>query len=161
MEKSELAKTKLAGWSAEKVAAATNRVNQVGRSVGINFKSGGKVGSTRDAHRLIDLSQQHCDADIQNALVDKLFEAYHECEMDVSDREVLLKLAVEAGVERSEAKQWLQSDAAAEKVDHAAEQNRAKVDGVPSFIIHGKHHVDGAQDISEFLELFIKVREEQ
>ena len=159
VDKRELAEIKLGGMSSEKVTAMTQRVNQIGRSVGINFSSGGKIGSTRDAHRLVHLSQSK-SPDVQDALVNKVFEAYHELEKDISSQDVLGEIARDAGLDGSEVDEWLNSSVGGDLVDAKAESNRKLVtSGVPTFIIQGKHRVDGAQDVEEFLETFIKVKE--
>lgn len=159
VEKSEFAKTKLAGMSDEKVAAIRKRVDQVGLSVGIVFKSGGKIGSTRDAHRLIHLSQMKAPG-VQDAIVETLFQAYHEQEKDISSFEVLCEIATEAGLEASEVREWLESDNAGNVVDEAARKNKDVVpSGVPWFIIQKEHQVDGAQESQDFFEAFFKVKE--
>jgi predicted DsbA family dithiol-disulfide isomerase len=151
--------SKFSGMSSEQVTAMTQRVTQIGRSVGINFKSGGKIGSTRDAHRLIRLSRTK-SSDVQNALVDKLFEAYHELEKDISSQDVLREIAIDAGLEGPEVDECLNSSLGRDSVDDEALKNRKMVNsGVPTFIIQGMHRVDGAQDPQEFLEIFIKVKE--
>ena len=145
--------------SKEKVTAMTQRVNQIGRSVGINFSSGGKIGSTRDAHRLVYLSQSK-SPDVQDALVDRLFEAYHELEKDISSRDLLRDIARDVGLDGSEVDEWLNSSVGGDLVDAKAKSNREPVtSGVPMYIIQGKHRVDGAQDVEEFLQTFIKVKE--
>jgi predicted DsbA family dithiol-disulfide isomerase len=105
VDKSEVAKIKLAHLSDEQVAKIEKRVNQIGRSLGISFRSGGKIGSTRAAHHLIHLAQRENlsheegnddDEEACNtALVSRLFEAYHELKMDISARDVLRKIAVD------------------------------------------------------------------
>ncbi|KAI8242856.1 hypothetical protein K4K57_000450 [Colletotrichum sp. SAR 10_99] len=51
VDKSEVAKVRLSGMSPERQAALTLRMEQIGRSVSVNFKWGGKIGpDTRDAH---------------------------------------------------------------------------------------------------------------
>ena len=159
VDKRELAETKLSGMSSEQVTAMTRRVSQIGRSVGINFSSGGKIGSTRDTHRLVHLSQSR-SLDVQDVLVNKLFEAYHELEKDISSRHVLRDIARDAGLDGSEVDEWLDSSVGGDVVDAQAESNRKLVtSGVPTFIIQGKHRVDGAQDLEEFLQTFINVKE--
>ena len=150
---------KLSGMNSEKATAMTQRFIQIGRSVGINLKFGGKIGSTRDAHRLIHLSQTK-SSDVQNALVDKLFEAYHELERDISSQDVLREIAKNVGLDGPEVDEWLSSSLGGDNVDDEALENRKMVNsGVPLFIIQGVHRVDGAQDPQEFLEIFIKVKE--
>jgi predicted DsbA family dithiol-disulfide isomerase len=148
--------------SEEKKAAITQRVNQVGQSVGIEFRYGGKIGSTRDAHRLIYLSQSK-GIGVQDMLVEGLFEAFHELERDISDCGVLREIAVDAGLVGEEVDECLSTDMGGEVVDEEAKRNRERVNnsGVPYFIIQGIHVVDGAQDFQEFFEAFVKVKEEE
>jgi predicted DsbA family dithiol-disulfide isomerase len=151
---------KFKDWSAEKMAAASNRVEQAGRATGINFKDGGKIGSTRDAHRLIYLCQKTQTPKEQDALVEKLFEAYHEQEKDISSKEVVREIAIDAGIREIEVNEWLNSDLDGKTVDEEAQYNREKVsNGVPTFIIQGVHRVDGAQDLQELLEALVKAKE--
>ena len=139
----------------------TQRLSQIGRSVGINFKYGGRIGGTRDTHRLIHLSQTK-SLGVQDALVEKLFEAYHELEKDISSRDVLRQIAIDAGLHEPEVEEWLDSDLGGDIVDAEAMENRKMGNsGVPIFIIQGVHRVNGAQDTQEFFEIFTRVKEEE
>ncbi|KAI0430194.1 DSBA-like thioredoxin domain-containing protein [Xylaria sp. FL1042] len=163
VEKSELAKIKLADWSEEKKAAAMNRVEQAGRAMGIHFKHGGKIGPhTRDAHRLVYLSRGK-SAELTNALVEKIFEAYHELEKDISSPDVLREIALEAGLGKCEVDEWLNSSAAADSVDEEAKVFREKVtgSGVPSYFIQDVYRLDGAQDADNFMEIFVRLKEDK
>lgn len=161
MDKAELADIKLAEWSAERRAAGTKRMLQAGKSVGISFKWGGKIGSTRDAHRLMYLSRSK-SPQVQRAIVDGLYAAYHELEKDISTKDVLREISVKAGLEASEVDNWLDSDIGADSVDEEARQVRERIagSGVPTYFIRGVHRVDGAQDMSDFMDAFIKVKED-
>jgi predicted DsbA family dithiol-disulfide isomerase len=112
--------------SPEKVAAITNRVNQVGLSVGIHFKSGSKIGSTREAHRLIHLSLIK-SPEVQNTLVNKLFEAYHEQEKDISSHDVLRRIATNTGIDGEEVDDWLNSNVGRDIVNAEGLKNRERV----------------------------------
>lgn len=185
MEKSELAKIKLSHMTEQQKDALEKRVNQIGRSVDIHFKSGGKIGSTRAAHHLIHLSQTAGGHVATNELMRKLFEAYHELEMDISARDVLRQIALEAGIglnpadvdacldfcfdsspsasTSSFASSVLTTDETGNPesvVDKRARENRQRTStGVPLFIIQGEYRVDGAQDLMEFVEIFGKIRQ--
>lgn len=168
VDKSELTKTRLASWSPEKVAAARNRVEQAGRSVGIEFSWGGKIGSTRLAHTLTHLAQtriqegQMGSVQVRDKLVEGIFRAFHTLEMDVSDAKVLRGIATDAGLDEDEVDKCFNSDEAGKNIDAEAAKNRNVTSaGVPYFIIQGEHIVDGAQDLQEFVEAFIKVRESE
>ena len=160
VDKRELTESRLSGISSARATAMTQRLSQIGRSVGIDFKYGGRIGGTRDTHRLIYLSQTK-SLDVQDALVEKLFEAYHELEKDISSRDVLRQIAIDAGLNGPEVEEWLNSDLGGDIVDAEAMENRKMGNsGVPIFIIQGVHRVNGAQDTQEFFEIFTRVKEE-
>ncbi|KAJ8121058.1 hypothetical protein ONZ43_g2394 [Nemania bipapillata] len=164
VDKSELAKTRLADWSEEKKAAATRRVEQAGRAVGIHFKHGGLIGPhTRDAHRLVHFSRSKSSETTTNILVEKILEAYHERERDISSLDVLGQIALEVGLEKIEVAQWLSSNAAVDNVNEEATVFREKVAGagVPCYFIQGHYRLEGAQDANDFMEVFVKVKEEE
>ena len=146
--------------SPEQRTTLFQRMNQIGLSVGILFKAGGKIGSTRNAHRLIRLSQSK-SSDIQNTLVEQLFEAYHELEKDISSQEVLREIAIDAGLDGPEVDECLSSGSSVGEysVDYEAQKNKETVGSVPVFFIQGKHRIDGAPDPTDFMEVFVKVRE--
>lgn len=126
--------------------------------MGIHFKNGGKIGPhTRDAHRLVYLSRSR-SPEITNALVERIFEAYHELEKDISSLDVLREIALEAGMDQAELDEWASSNAAADRVDEEAKVFREKVSGsgVPSYFIQS---LEGAQDADDFMEAFVKVKE--
>ncbi|KAL8243637.1 hypothetical protein R6Q59_009895 [Mikania micrantha] len=155
VDKSEVSKVRSKGVSEEKMSAMRKRVHQIATANGIKFRFGGKIGSRRDAHRLIHFVQTNASPDMQDAFVERLFQAYHEEEMDISNRTVLEAIAVEAGLDSQSVKQWLHSEAFAIEVDEEAEINKmVAVTGVPTFITQGEYRVDGAQDLQEFFEAF-------
>lgn len=75
---------------------------------------------------------------------------------------MLRGIAVDAGLDGSEVGEWLGSNRGGDLVDAEARRNReAGVSGVPMFVIQGEYRVDGARDVEEFLEIFIKVKERE
>lgn len=139
-------------------------MNAIGRSVGIHFKGGGNIGPTQDAHRLIYNAQTQASRDQQsstkvNHLVEKIFEAYHELELDISDRDVLQKIGIETGFSEEEVHRWLYKDEGVSEVDLEAQRNKHTLgSGVPVYIIQDEHKVNGSGDVSEFLEIFSKIK---
>lgn len=160
VDKSEIADARLGSMTPEQRTKLFQRMNQIGRAVGINFQGGGKIGDTRHAHRLVHLSRTK-SPEIQNALVDGIFAAYHELEKDISSKDVLREIAIGSGLEGAAVDEWLQSDLEAANVDEEAQRNRDSLagSGVPAYIIQGSHHINGAEDAQDFMEIFIKVKE--
>lgn len=162
VDKSELVDAKLSGMTEEQRRKLFRRMDQIGKAVGINFQAGGKIGDTRQAHRLVHLSRA-AGADVQGALVDKIFQAYHELEKDITSKEVLNELAISSGIDAKQAKEWMDSGIKASEVDEEARRFREqfKDSGVPTYVIQGTHRLNGAQDPQDLMDVFIKVRENE
>ncbi|KAJ3955464.1 hypothetical protein N0V92_007999 [Colletotrichum tropicale] len=161
VDKSEVAKLRLSDMSPERQAALTQLMEQIGHSVGVNFKWGGKIGpDTRDTHRLVRLSRSE-DASVQNALIDGLCAAYHELEQDISDIGILQNAATGAGMSSVDVEKFLQSTTGLDEVNEEEIKTRelAAGSGVPNFIIREVHRLGGAQDASDFYEASVKVKE--
>lgn len=160
IDKSELSKSKLAGMTEEQKAALTKRMERIGQSVGINFRWGGKIGNTRNAHRLMHLCRSEF-SQAQKSLVTELFRAYHEQERDISCIEELKDIAAGCSLGRSAVGQMFNSDDGSDDVEKEADRYRSHAEGkgVPTYIIQGEHQLGGAQDVMDFMELFVKVKE--
>ncbi|GKT41143.1 uncharacterized protein ColSpa_01324 [Colletotrichum spaethianum] len=159
--KSHLAETKLSDMSPERRAALEQRMEQVGRFVGINFKWEGKIGpDTRDAHCLVRIGCAK-SPEVGDTIVEKLFEAYHELERDISEREVLRDIAMGAGLDVTEFNRVFDSEASLNEVDEDEKRGRevSRGAGVPMFIVQGVYRIEGAQDTSDFYEAFVQVKE--
>ncbi|KAI0137725.1 thioredoxin-like protein [Hypoxylon sp. NC0597] len=160
VDKLELAKTRLAHLTPEQHAALTQRMERAGRATGIDFKWGGKIGpDTRRAHRLVCLGSTK-GPEVRDTMVEGLFDAYQARKRDISERGALRAVAVQAGIDGAEMDAWLDSDVDADVVDEEEEKNKKMFSGsgVPAFIIQGVHRLDGVQDPTDLLEVFIKVR---
>lgn len=135
-----------------------DRLSQIGRDVGIDFKYGGKTGNTRDSHRLVQLGKSISPA-MQTRVVVELFAAYFENEQDITSHMVLKAAGLKAGLPESEVDEWLKSDRGGKEVDaEVFGAQRKHISGVPNFTINGKYEVGGAQDPTVFLNLFEKVK---
>jgi predicted DsbA family dithiol-disulfide isomerase len=85
------------------------RVIAVGKEEGIEFSFDRieRTPNTLDAHRLIWLADKE---GVQDAVVESLFLAYFTSGRDISDRQALLDVVVDAGLSRSKAETVLHSD---------------------------------------------------
>jgi len=124
----------------------------VGKSEGINFSYGGKVGPTLNSHRLIDWAKKFGEPK-QEALLLKIYSYYFEQEKDISDIGTLVKAAEEVGL--SGADDFLKTTERANEVKEEAHHNMEEnnISGVPYFNVGG-HGVSGAQEAEYFLQLF-------
>ncbi len=130
------------------------KVIAVGESEGIHFAfdKTERTPNTVDAHRIIWLAGQN---DCQDAVVEALFQAYFTEGQDIGNRQTLIDVAAEAGLERQVAEAMLNSDAGMEVIANDTEMSRRHgVTGVPFFIIDQKITLSGAQQAEVFLEAF-------
>ena len=108
--------------------------------------------NTLDAHRLIRLAERQ---GVQDAVVEALFRAYFTEGRDISDRQTLLDVVVEAGLNRHGAEAVLNGNDGLEAfTDADAQARRFRVEGVPFFIVNGTHTLSGAQQPDAFLAVF-------
>ena len=149
--------------SPEKAAYFQQRLIQIGLAEGIQFSFGGKIGHTRDAHRLIELAKTKGDGSVQTVIMDRLFKVYFEEDADITDRAMLCDVGVAAGLEADVVREWLESEEGGVEVDRQAESGREGEGGggVPRYVIQGRYSVEGAEDPSAFLEIFHRVKSEE
>ncbi|KAI1103024.1 DSBA oxidoreductase [Jackrogersella minutella] len=146
-------------FGAERLAALQQRLTMMGREEGINFGFRGKVGNTRDSHRLIQFGKTKGN-DVENRVVLELFKSYFEGDGDITSHDTLVSAAEKAGLDKGEVREWLETGKGGKEVDEEVQEAYAKdIHGVPHFTIQGKYEVDGAQDAQAFLETFAKVKE--
>ncbi|KAI0193678.1 DSBA-like thioredoxin domain-containing protein [Xylaria flabelliformis] len=143
------------------------RLATIGRQEGIQFSFQGKIGNTRSAHRAIAFSKTHANLEnesaqqVQDRFVTALFEAYFEGDIDITSHEALADVAASVGLDRAEMLAWLDSGEGGEEVDEEDRAARARgIEGVPCFTVQGVK-VDGAQDVQDLMEMFVKVKEEE
>lgn len=130
------------------------KVVAVGETEGIPFAFDRieRTPNTLDAHRLIWLAGKE---GVQDAVVEALFRAYFTQGRDLSNRQALIDVVAEAGLNRHDAEDVLKSNDGLEAIKEADEQaRRFRVEGVPFFIVNGKLTLSGAQQPEAFLAAF-------
>ncbi len=131
-----------------------SKIVVTGEAEGIHFALDRieRTPNTVEAHRLIWLADQQ---DCQDAVVEALFRAYFTEGRDISLRQILIDVVVEAGLERSRAEAMLNSDEGMAAIKEAEGLSRRhRVDGVPFFIINNEITLPGAQQPETFLDAF-------
>ena len=135
------------------------RLRSLGEANGIRFSLKGKIGNTRDAHRLVQLAKTKSNK-LENDVVAALFKSHFEEDGDLTSTEVLVAAAERAGLDKDEAKEWLQQGKGGDEVDKEVQvAYGAGVFGVPNFTINGQYEISGAQDVETFIKVFDQVKE--
>lgn len=110
-----------------------------------------QVGNTFDAHRLIHFAADHGRRD---EVVDRLFRAYLGDGRAIGERDVLVAIAAEAGLDAGAAGTMLASDDYVVAVrDDEARARMFGISGVPFFAIDERVGVSGAQPSEVLLEV--------
>ncbi|MBO1075300.1 DsbA family oxidoreductase [Roseomonas marmotae] len=121
---------------------------ELGKAEGISFRFDlmRRVPPSVDAHRLVRFAAQHGMA---APTVDLLFEAHFTQGQDIADPSVLARLAVLVGLEREAAWRFLVSGLDADAV-HAENlrAHRLGINGVPCFVMSGRHGAAGGHAIA-------------
>ena len=133
------------------------KVIAVGKEEGIDFAFDRieRTPNTLEAHRLIWLADKE---GVQDVVVEALFRAYFTEGRDISNRQTLIDVLAEAGLDRAKAEAVLKGNDAQEAMKEAEEfSRRHRVDGVPFFIVKGQITLAGAQQPEAFMEAFRQV----
>jgi predicted DsbA family dithiol-disulfide isomerase len=132
------------GRTREQALAMMKNVEDTAAKDGLTLRlTTARSGNTFDAHRVIKLAG---DRGVQGAVKARLMRGYMTDGEAIGEREVLVKLAAEAGLDAEEVRAVLASDRyAAEVREEEAAARSLGVNGVPFFVLGGKYAVSGAQ----------------
>ena len=145
------------GDSEEKMKMYTTLMTAYGVSAGINYKFGGTVANTLNAHRVIQHFQEEKGAETVNKIVDSLYRQYFEEERHPSSEETLMRACVEAGVGEEEARKVVRDEIEGlmDVKMLIQEQVANGVDSVPFVIIEGRRRdvtLQGAREVGEYVK---------
>ncbi len=153
------------GEPAARIAQAEQMVAQVdaiAAADGLTYdQSAAVLTNTIDAHRLLHAALAHGGPAVQSALKEALLAAHFTHRQDIGDVETLVRLAVEAGLPETLARDVLAGDRHADAV--RADQDMARslgVSGVPFFVVDRRYGVSGAQPVEAFADVLTRARAE-
>lgn len=125
-------------------------IEQLASRAGLTMNYAGVQNTnTFDAHRLTKVAARHGKA---NEMDERLLEAYFTANLPLADRNNLLQIAQDAGLDRSEIERALDDDTCADAVrDDERQAALLGIQGVPFFLIDGKIALSGAQPAGQLL----------
>jgi len=146
------------GISAEQIAQNRQAIGARGAAVGFRFGPRERTYNTFDAHRLLHWASIEGG---QLALKTALLKAYHGDGENVSDHGVLERLASEAGLDATRARQVLSSE---EYTDAVRERERfyqaQGISGVPAVVVEDRYLISGGQPPEVFEQTLLKIMAE-
>src|SRR5207253_98112 len=131
--------------SVERYNSGASRVAEAAASVGLDYARDKirRQPNTLDCHRLILWAGRSGNA---ARMKQRLMELYFSEGGDLTDREVLVKAAVDCGMDAEEVRELIASEEDVASVEREAQSAKeAGIDGVPCFIFGGLVAVSGAQ----------------
>ena len=146
----------------DKVQQTKDTLTRLGSAEGVQFKFGGRIGNTRDSHRLIAMAGKK-GPEVQGIVAEELFRGYYEEEQDITSHEFLIRAAKAAGLDGDEIRGGLEGNECGREVDEEVEAVKLNgTRGVPQFSITSgdmQREISGAQDTSEWMETFTAAKE--
>ncbi|GAA4972776.1 DsbA family oxidoreductase [Kineococcus glutinatus] len=138
------------GTGLEQAQGMLDSMTQAAAAEGLDFHFERAVAAnTADAHQVIHLAAGH---GLQDAVKERLLRAYFTEGEAVGDRDVLVRLAAEAGLDAAEVRAALAEDRhLADVRADEAEAAALGVRGVPFFVVDRRYGVSGAQPADQLL----------
>jgi predicted DsbA family dithiol-disulfide isomerase len=131
-------------------------ISQIGQSEGVlfRFERIRRTPSSVNAHRLVRFASRYGRA---GALVEALFSAHFTDGLDIGDVSALTAIAHASGLEGTPVRRYLIGDADTDAI-HAENlrAHRLGINGVPCFVVAGRHAIAGAQE-PEVIERLLDV----
>ncbi|WP_373492847.1 DsbA family protein, partial [Aquiflexum sp.] len=143
------------GWSLAQTQQITQQVVDMAKEEGLVFNMDKTVvANAKNAHRLLQLAKTLEKGDAKK---ERLLKAYFTEGKNIDDKETLLQLALEVGLEKGRVDACLDSEEFQDKVEQDIYESRLiGVRGVPFFVLDRKYGISGAQPKEVFVETIEK-----
>ncbi|KAF8855129.1 thioredoxin-like protein [Acephala macrosclerotiorum] len=153
------------GDSEEKMKMYITLMTAYGVSAGINYKFGGTVANTLQAHRVIQYFQEEKGPEVADKLVNSLYKQYFEEEKHPSSKDTLLQACKDAGIGEEEAKKVIddESEGLMDTKMKIKEQAGNGVDSVPFVMVEGKRRditIQGANEVEDYVKALQQIVKE-
>jgi predicted DsbA family dithiol-disulfide isomerase len=149
------------GSTPEQLRHNQEAIRARGAELGFTFDMGkrSRVYNTFDAHRLLHWAELEGR---QLELKRALFAAYFTAGRNPSDREVLVDLATQAGLDPLRAREVLESGRYADEVREREQMyGRLGIQAVPSVIFNDKYLIQGGQPVDIFEQALRQIASEE
>lgn len=148
------------GSTPEQLERNQEAIRARGATLGFTFNMDkrSRIYNTFDAHRLLHWAAHEGR---QHALKRALFAAYFTDGRDPSDREVLIDVATQVGLDPARAREVLESNQYASEVREREQfYGRQGIQAVPSVIVNDKYLIQGGQPVEVFEQALRRIAAE-
>ena len=149
------------GSTPEQLRRNQEAIRDRGADLGFTFELGkrSRVYNTFDAHRLLHWAELEGR---QRELKRALFAAYFTDGRNPSDRDVLVEVATQAGLDPVRAREVLESNSYADEVREREQfYGRQGISAVPSVIVNDKYLIQGGQPVEVFERALREIASEE
>lgn len=146
------------GIPVEQAKASNDRIIQAAADSGLHYDFNRiKPNNTRMAHEVTKYAK---DKGLEDAVAERLFVAYFEEGVDLGQKENLLRLSEEAGLDKQEVASVLEEGTYTQAVLSDQQQAGAMgISSVPFFVINDQYSVSGAQSEAYFMQALEQIKE--
>ena len=156
MDRQEYLISKFGSSDAAKTVYENIYEEGVKEGINFNFDSIEVTPNSFNSHRLLALAY---NANIQEKVLDDLFESYFLHGKDIGDPNILLQIAIKHNIDAEEFKSYLSDQENIEPL--ANEEIQAKkmgINSIPTFIVNKQIVINGAQTSENFELIFEKLK---
>lgn len=149
-------------FGADRLASKRARMAQMGDQEGFGFTFSGRIGNTRDSHRMSHLGRELGGYELEDKVQVAMMKMFFEEGGDITSYDDLIAAAEKTGIERDVARKWLEDGSGGEDVDKEVEEmERLGMKGVPRILVDDKFVIEGADDVTAMFEQLYKAKEEK
>ena len=156
MDRQEYLISKFGSSDAAKTVYENIYEEGVKEGINFNFDLIEVTPNSFNSHRLLALEYK---ADIQEKVLDDLFESYFLHGKDIGDPNILLQIAIKHNINAEEFKSYLSDQENIEPLaNEAIQAKKMGINSVPTFIVNRQIVINGAQTSENFELIFEKLK---
>jgi len=146
------------GMTATRIEETQQHLRERGEEVEFVFGKRDYIWNTFDAHRLLYWAELELGLDVQRKLKLALLNAYHTESKDPSDKQVLIDIVTDLGLDKDRAEIILTTDLFANDVRTLEQQwHELGINAVPSIVINREHLIQGAQSVDVLVGILMRL----
>lgn len=147
----------------EQAQMQMNYIGQMAKQDGLAFDiDNAKFTNTMDAHRLIKLAETKGNRDLVENVITRFYKVFFGDADNIADHDVLVNAAVEAGLNKLEVEEVLNSNKYEDVVrKDELDAYQSGVTAAPFFVINNKYGISGAQPYEVFVNALKQVLNEE
>ncbi|KAF4415002.1 DSBA oxidoreductase [Fusarium austroafricanum] len=131
-------------------------IKSLGQKEGIKYSFNGKIGNTRDIHRLLYLARSK-SPEVEERVLSIAFKSHFEEDGDITCPDTLVSYGEKAGISGADVRSWLDNGGGEDEIEQdKLESCTNKITSVPHMLINGRSVSNGVPEVEVLLQIFAK-----